>query len=74
MRGYEVSAVEPHVDALPSKLAETGSVTLRALDEALAASDVVALLVAHKPFADVTAGKLGDKAVVDAVGLWRWQG
>jgi UDP-N-acetyl-D-mannosaminuronic acid dehydrogenase len=69
-RGYEVSVVEPHIDTLPDSLEGVENLALRPLDEALAASSVVALLVAHTSFADVI-GYLGDKAVVDTVGLWR---
>ena len=42
-------AVEPHVQRLPEQLA-TGPVVLTGLDEALARSDVVLLLVDHAEF------------------------
>ena len=69
-KDYDLSVVEPHIDALPDALAAFENVTLGALDEALAKADIVVLLVRHSAFADCDAD-LTDKTVVDTVGLWR---
>lgn len=64
-------AVEPHVDELPAELAALDNVRLSPLNEALEASQVVALLVDHDLFGLVDTATLADKAVVDTRGLWR---
>jgi len=68
--GYEVYAVEPHVNALPERLWRHDNIRLAGLDEALAKSDIVLLLVGHKAFLK-RRGDVEDKIVIDAVGLWR---
>lgn len=67
--GFEVYAVEPHVNALPEKLWRYDNIRLAGLDESLAKVGVVALLVAHKAFVK-RASDIKDKHVIDAVGLW----
>ncbi|QLC26644.1 UDP-N-acetyl-D-mannosamine dehydrogenase [Parasphingopyxis algicola] len=68
--GFEVCAVEPHVNALPEKLWRHDNIRLAGFDEAMAKSDIVVLLVGHKAFVK-RKGDVGDKVVIDAVGLWR---
>lgn len=68
--GYDVCAVEPHVNALPEKLWRHDNIRLAGFDEALVKSDIVLLLVGHKAFVK-RAGDVGNKIVIDAVGLWR---
>lgn len=68
--GFEVCAVEPHVNALPKKLWRHDNIRLAGFDEAMAKSDIVVLLVGHKAFAK-RKGDVGSKVVIDAVGLWR---
>lgn len=57
--------VEPNIEALPSRL-ERGQ--LADLDTALAASDVVLTLVAHRDFADL-GKRITRQPVIDTVGL-----
>jgi len=64
-----VIAVEPHIDALPSDL-EAAGVTLAPLDEALAAADVVVLLVDHAQFLKVERPTLDGKIIIDTRGAW----
>ena len=64
-------AVEPHVEELPAELDALPNVRLSPLNEALEASQVVALLVDHDLFGLVDHAILADKAVVDTRGLWR---
>jgi UDP-N-acetyl-D-mannosaminuronic acid dehydrogenase len=66
----EVLAVEPYVDALPSRLVDLG-VRMAGLDEALERADVVVLLVDHAQFRKVDQGRLAGKRVVDTRGTWR---
>jgi UDP-N-acetyl-D-mannosaminuronic acid dehydrogenase len=66
----EILAVEPHVDALPKKLA---GVTLVDADEAIQRADIVVLLVDHDAFREIDRDRLLDKAVIDTRGLWRWR-
>jgi UDP-N-acetyl-D-mannosaminuronic acid dehydrogenase len=66
-----ILAVEPHVEELPAELAALPNVRLSPLNEALEASQVVALLVDHDLFGLVDHAVLADKAVVDTRGLWR---
>ena len=66
-----ILAVEPHVEELPAELAALSNVRLSPLNEALEASQVVALLVDHDLFGLVDHAILADKAVVDTRGLWR---
>lgn len=69
-RGGEVEClfVEPNIDALPKSLAGG---KLATLDEALAVADVVAVLVAHREFADLSSKLRQGQVVVDAVGTLR---
>jgi UDP-N-acetyl-D-mannosaminuronic acid dehydrogenase len=66
-----ILAVEPHVEELPAELAALPNVRLSPLNDALEASQVVALLVDHDLFGLVDHAILADKAVVDTRGLWR---
>src|SRR6185312_10547633 len=65
----ELLAVEPHVNALPAKLAKLG-VTLTSLDQALSRASIVLLLVDHKVFLNVDRGLLRNKIVLDTRGVW----
>lgn len=68
--GFDVCAVEPHVNALPEKLWRHDNIRLAGFDEALAKSDIVVVLVGHKAFLK-RKGDADQKIVIDAVGLWR---
>ncbi len=63
--------VEPYVEALPAALASHAGVELSELDAALAAADVVVLLVDHQQFKGVPRDALAGKTVIDTRGLWR---
>ncbi len=65
----KILAVEPHINALPNEL-ETAGVTLAPLDEALAAADVVVLLVDHAQFLKVERTALDGKVIIDTRGAW----
>lgn len=62
-------AVEPNVEHLPDALAEL--VTLTGLDEALASADVLLLLVDHRQFKALPAGRITQRWIVDTKGVWR---
>jgi UDP-N-acetyl-D-mannosaminuronic acid dehydrogenase len=62
--------VEPHVTELPPGLAGRDDVVLASLDEAVAAADVVGVLVAHDRFRGLDRGAVASKIVVDAAGLF----
>jgi UDP-N-acetyl-D-mannosaminuronic acid dehydrogenase len=63
--------VEPYVEALPKELEGRTGVKLVELDTAVAAADVVVLLVDHQHFKAVSREALSGKAVIDTRGLWR---
>jgi UDP-N-acetyl-D-mannosaminuronic acid dehydrogenase len=58
-RGFDVLAVEPNIS-------EHAEFALHTMDEAVSAADVVAILVAHREFADL---EVGDRVVLDFCGL-----
>ena len=67
----EILVVEPYVANLPPVLANLARVRKTDLDTALAAADIVVLLVDHRPFRSLATERLEGKAVVDTRGLWR---
>lgn len=62
--------VEPAISVLPLSL-RSGGVELSTLDAAVAAADVVVLLVNHRHFINFNRRKLDGKAVIDTRGVWR---
>lgn len=66
--GCQVLAVEPHIDALPAKLAGL-PITLTPLEDALAQADVICVLVKHSAFKGLAARLPAGKKLVDVVGL-----
>ena len=64
-----VIVVEPHISELPSIL--NGEVELMSLDSAVAAADVVVLLVDHHEFLKFNSPTLEGKVVIDTRGAWR---
>lgn len=66
-----ILAVEPHIRRLPDSLSHAPSVRLATLEEALAGSEVVALLVDHDEFLGVDAAALGNRTVIDTRGALR---
>lgn len=63
--------VEPHIDALPEKLAGFDGVELSELDDALDQAATVVLLTDHRPFRDLAPERLQGRQVVDTRGAWR---
>jgi UDP-N-acetyl-D-mannosaminuronic acid dehydrogenase len=62
----QLALVEPNIETLPEKLSGHA---LCDLDEALAAADIVLILVAHRSFRDL-AGKIRtDQIIIDCVGV-----
>ena len=57
--------------ALPRELSALPNVSLAGTDEALAGADVVALLVDHDAFRDITPDQLAGRRIVDTRGFWR---
>lgn len=64
-----VLAVEPNIEELPVKLAGK-KLVLKSLDQALAESDVLVLLVDHKVFKDIPVAALMGRKIVDTRGVW----
>ena len=63
-----ILAVEPHIDALPADLAALPNVELSGLTPAVAAADVVVLLVDHSAFGRMD--RTGSARLVDTRGAW----
>lgn len=69
--GNRLLVVEPYVAVLPPVLAGHAYVELVDLDVALAAADVIVLLVDHVQFKSVDRGAIADRTVIDTRGAWR---
>ncbi|QPL06061.1 MULTISPECIES: UDP-N-acetyl-D-mannosamine dehydrogenase [Actinomyces] len=67
----QILAVEPNVEELPAALAELPNVRLDSVMGAIAAADVVVLLVDHKEFKNLDRSLLEGKQTVDTRGIWR---
>lgn len=67
-QGFAVIAADPFATDLPAAFGEVPRMEAAA---AVAAADIVAILVAHTPFRALDPGAFAGKAVVDAVGLLR---
>jgi UDP-N-acetyl-D-mannosaminuronic acid dehydrogenase len=65
-----VLVAEPHITELPKAL-RNDAVELAGIDAAVAAADVVVLLVNHREFVQFNRRKLEGKAVIDTRGIWR---
>jgi UDP-N-acetyl-D-mannosaminuronic acid dehydrogenase len=63
--------VEPHVEGLPPDLAALSHVRLSAPDGAIAAADILLLLVDHRQFRSIDRTGFAEKVVVDTRGVWR---
>ena len=62
--------VEPNIAKIPSGF-NAENTELSSLEKALNASDIVVLLVDHKPFKELDLNLLANKQVVDTRGIWR---
>ncbi|MGV0361494.1 UDP-N-acetyl-D-mannosamine dehydrogenase [Corynebacterium minutissimum] len=67
----DIRVVEPNVDELPPVLENISNLTKQDAEEAIAAADVVLLLVNHKEFIALDTSKLEGKTVIDTKGIWR---
>lgn len=65
--------VEPNIEALPKSLRDLPNVEFVDHHEAVAAADVVAILVSHSKFRNVDRAALSSKVVIDTVGLLQAQ-
>lgn len=69
--GARIIAVEPFVSALPPVLAALPNVEFADAKSAIAAADIVLLLVNHKKFMSINQKALNQKILVDTRGMWR---
>ncbi|WP_308606307.1 UDP-N-acetyl-D-mannosamine dehydrogenase [uncultured Corynebacterium sp.] len=67
----DIRVVEPNVDELPPVLSNISNLTKQDTKEAIAAADVVLLLVNHKEFVNLDQSVLEGKIVIDTKGIWR---
>lgn len=67
----DIRVVEPNVDELPAVLSNISNLTKQDTKEAIAAADVVLLLVNHKEFVNLDQSALTGKTVIDTKGIWR---
>jgi UDP-N-acetyl-D-mannosaminuronic acid dehydrogenase len=63
--------VEPHIERLPPALSGYKNLRLSGLEPALAAAQIVVLLVDHRAFRAIDRKILDGKAVIDTRGIWR---
>jgi UDP-N-acetyl-D-mannosaminuronic acid dehydrogenase len=66
----DVFISEPHLAELPGKLAGKNHVSMTSAVEAIARSEIVALLVNHRQFYKIDPASLVGKKLVDTRGLW----
>jgi UDP-N-acetyl-D-mannosaminuronic acid dehydrogenase len=67
--GLRTLVVEPNIKELPASVACLGNVSLVDADAARQQADIVAFLVAHRPFRRLERKLYLNKVVIDAVGL-----
>ena len=67
----DIRVVEPNVDELPTVLSNISNLAKQDTNEAIAAADVVLLLVNHKEFVNLDQSVLEGKTVIDTKGIWR---
>jgi UDP-N-acetyl-D-mannosaminuronic acid dehydrogenase len=67
----DIRVAEPLVHLLPEPLASLSNVRLEAACDAIAAADIVVLLVDHDHFRSLSRSRLSGKVVYDTRGLWR---
>lgn len=65
--------VDPHVSALPEKLAQHPQTQLSDLDSAVDAADIVVLLTDHRQFRSITRDQLEGKLLIDPRGFFEDQ-
>lgn len=67
----DILVAAPHKNELPPELAACANVRLTDADHAVAAAQVVVLLVDHDRFRDIEPSSLEGKTVIDTRGFWR---
>lgn len=67
----QLLAVEPNISELPAELHNRRNVRLSELESAVAAADLVLLLVDHEEFKNFDTDRLSGKKVIDTRGVWR---
>jgi UDP-N-acetyl-D-mannosaminuronic acid dehydrogenase len=67
----DIRVAEPHIHVLPEQLASYANVRLEAACDAIAAADIVVLMVDHDHFKSLSRSRLAGKVVYDTRGLWR---
>ncbi len=67
----DIRVAEPLVNALPPELAHLPNLQLEAACSAIAAADIVVLLVDHDHFRSLSRSRLAGKVVYDTRGIWR---
>lgn len=65
-----IMVVDPNVEELPTALAGTGITRMHGMAEAVAAADLVMLLVDHDEFLAIDPESLEGKQVIDTKGIW----
>ncbi|WP_339014822.1 UDP-N-acetyl-D-mannosamine dehydrogenase [Aeromonas popoffii] len=64
---YQILAVEPNIDALPSALENRNNVKLASLSDALQQADVIVILVKHKQFLGLNRSDAANNQLLDFV-------
>jgi UDP-N-acetyl-D-mannosaminuronic acid dehydrogenase len=67
----DIRVAEPLTHVLPHQLEDYPNVRLQAACDAIAAADIVVLLVDHDHFKSLSRSRLAGKVVYDTRGLWR---
>ncbi len=67
----DIRVAEPLTHLLPDQLTGFANVRLEAAPDAIAAADIVVLLVDHDHFRSLSRSRLAGKVVYDTRGLWR---
>jgi UDP-N-acetyl-D-mannosaminuronic acid dehydrogenase len=67
--GCQLLIVEPNIHELPNSMKKT-NVNLIELDDAIASSDIVCVLVKHSPFLEKKNSMSARNNVIDAVGVF----
>lgn len=66
----DIRVVEPNVAELPDSLAGLSNVQKQNIEDAVAAADIILLLVNHKEIVEFDTSRLGSKTVIDTKGVW----
>lgn len=67
----DIQVCEPYAHDLPARLSGMPNVSLRPVEAAVEAADIIVLLVDHDQFRAVNRSRLAGKVVYDTRGIWR---